>query len=150
MKIEISVPEVVNVFKEIQNQPQKIFEMVRLEVQQLVGRYLTDLMNAELTHFLGREPYERKEESSNYRNGSYGRGFTLKGIGEVSVKVPRDRKGEYQTQVIPRSRQYEDEIGKDLCVLFLGGVSTRTLAIMSQRLIGRKLSHTEISEYGAG
>ena len=75
MKIEISVPEVVNVFKEIQNQPQKIFEMVRLEVQQLVGRYLTDLMNAELTHFLGREPYERKEESSNYRNGSYGRGL---------------------------------------------------------------------------
>ena len=146
MKIEISVPEVVNVFKEIQNQPQKIFEMVRLEVRELVGHYLTDLMNAELTHFLGREPYERKGESPNYRNGSYDRGFTLKGIGEVAVKVPRDRKGDYQTQVIPRSQQYEDEIGKDLCVLFLGGVSTRTLAIMSQRLIGRKLSHTEISE----
>lgn len=150
MKIEISVPEVVNVFKEIQNQPQKIFEMVRLEVKEMVGRYLTEMMNAELTHFLGREPYERKGKSeetpANYRNGSYGRNFTIKGIGEVSVKVPRDRKAEYQTQVIPRSQQYEDEIGKDLCLLFLGGVSTRTLAIMSQRLIGRKLSHTEVSE----
>jgi len=30
-------------------------------------------------------------------------------------------------------------------VLFLGGASTRTLSILSQRLIGRKLSHTEIS-----
>jgi putative transposase len=30
--------------------------------------------------------------------------------------------------------------------MFLGGVSTRTLSIMSQRLIGRKLSHTEISQ----
>jgi len=145
MRIEVSVPEVVKVFKEIQNQPQKIFEMVRLEVQEIVGRYLTEMMNAELTHFLGREPYERKEETDNYRNGSYKRDFTLKGIGEVSVKVPRDRNGEYRTQVIPRSRQYEDEIGKDLCVLFLGGASTRTLSILSQRLIGRKLSHTEIS-----
>jgi len=145
MRIEISVPEVVNVFKEIQSQPQKIFEMVRKEVQEMVGRYLSEMMNAELTHFLGREPYERKEDNLNYRNGSYGRNFTLKGIGEVSVEVPRDRNGEYQTQVIPRSRQYEDEIGKDLCLLFLGGVSTRTLAIMSERLIGRKLSPTEIS-----
>jgi putative transposase len=145
MKIEISVPEVVKVFKEIQDQPQRIFEMVRFEVQEMVGRYLSEMMNAELTNFLGREPYERKREAANYRNGSYGRNFTLKGIGEVSVKVPRDRNGAYQTQVIPRSRQYEDEIGKDLCLLFLGGVSTRTLSIMSQRLIGRKLSPTEIS-----
>lgn len=147
MKIEVSVPEVVSVFKEIQEQPQKIFEMIRFEIQEVVGRYLTEMMNAELTHFLGREPYERKgSASANYRNGSYGRRFTLKGIGEVSAKVPRDRNGDYQTQVLPRSQQYEDEIGKDLCLIFLGGVSTRTLAIMSQRLIGRKLSHTEISE----
>ena len=111
MKIEISVPEVVNVFKEIQTQPQKIFEMIRLDVREMVGRYLTEMMNAELTHFLGRDPYERTdgEGDHNYRNGTYGRNFTVKGIGEVSVKVPRDRNGEYQTQVIPRSRQYEDE-----------------------------------------
>lgn len=146
MKIEISVPEVVTIFKEIQTQPEKIFDMLRLDVRKVVGRYLSEMMNAELTHFLGREPYERKDENSNYRNGSYARTFTLKGIGEVPIKVPRDRDGDYQTKVIPRSQQYENEIGKDLCLLFLGGVSTRTLSIMSQRLIGRKISHTEISQ----
>lgn len=109
------------------------------------------MMQAELTHFLGRDPYERKEcegegDSPNYRNGSYGRKFTIKSIGEVSVKVPRDRKGDYQPQVIPRSKQYENGIGRDLCLIFLGGVSTRTLSILSQRLIGRRLSHTEISQ----
>lgn len=146
MRIEISVPEVVSVFKEIQTQPEKVFEMIRLDVREMVGKYLSEMMNAELTHFLGRKPYERKEEETNYRNGSYGRSFTVKGIGEVSVKVPRDRKGEYETRVIPRSRQYEDEIRRDLCLMFLGGVSTRTLAVMSNRLIGRKISHTEISQ----
>ena len=32
----------------------------------------------------------------NYRNGGYNRRFTLKGIGEVVVNVPRDRKGKYK------------------------------------------------------
>jgi putative transposase len=112
----------------------------------MVGKYLSEIMNAELTHFLGRKPYERSEEETNYRNGSYGRNFTIKGVGEVSVKVPRDRNGEYETAVIPRSKQYEDEIRRDLCLMFLGGVSTRTLAVMSNRLIGRKISHTEVSQ----
>ena len=38
MKIAISVPEVVSLFKEIQGQPEKIFEMVRLNVQEMVGK----------------------------------------------------------------------------------------------------------------
>jgi putative transposase len=146
MKIEINVPEVVELFKEIQLEPRKIFDMVRLDVREMVGRYLSEMMSVELTEHLGREPYERKEENPNYRNGSYGRHFTMKGIGEISVKVPRDRKGEYRTRVIPRSQRYEDEIGKDLCLMFLAGVSTRTLSIMSQRLVGRKISPTEISQ----
>jgi len=42
-------------------------------------------------------------------------------------------------------RRYEDEIARDLSMMFLGGVSTRTLSILSHRLIGRKLSHAEIA-----
>ena len=152
MKIEISIPEVVGIFKEIQQNPEQIFEMIRLDVREMVGRYLSEMMNAELTDFLGREPYERKEADGaepgtpNDRNGFYERRFTLKGIGEVCAKVPRDRNGEYHTQVLPRSKQYEGEIAHDLCLMFLGGVSTRTLSMMMQRLIGRKISPTEISQ----
>ncbi len=144
MKVEISVPEVIQVFKEIQEQPEKILEMVRVEMPKAVGNYLSEMMRLEITRFLGRRPYERAEES-NHRNGSYARSFALKGIGAVAVKVPRDRKGAYQTQVIPRSKQYEDELRQDIAVLFLSGVSTRTLAMISQRLIGHRVSASEVS-----
>jgi putative transposase len=102
------------------------------------------MMNAELSHFLGREPYERSPGESNHRNGSYGRNFTLKGIGDVNVHVPRDRKGEFKTQVIPRSKQYEQEIARDLSLMFLAGISTRSLSMISYKLIGRffHLLHT--------
>ena len=149
MKLEVSVPELVEVFKEIQKQPEQIFEMIRLDVREIVGDYMTAMMNAELTHFLGREPYARSQGDVNHRNGSYDRAFTLKNLGEVEVKVPRDRKGEFTTQVIPRSKQYEAELSRDLSLMFLAGISTRSLSMISKRLIGRKISHTEISSANA-
>jgi len=146
MKMEITVTEVMGLINEIRQQPDSIFEMIRANVKENVGLYLSDLMETELTGFLGRDRYVRVEGENNHRNGSYGRKFTLKGIGQVGVKVPRDRSGEFATQVIPRSKQYEDALREDLCTMFLAGVSTRTLAMMSERLIGRKISPMEVSK----
>ena len=145
MKVEISVPEVVEIFKEIQEQPEKLFDMIRVEIRENVGEYLSKLMDMELTHFLGRERYEHGQGKVNHRNGSYGRNFTLKGIGGVQVEVPRDRKSQFSTQVIPRSKRYEDELRQDLSFMFLTGISTRSLSMISTRLIGRQISSTEVS-----
>jgi putative transposase len=146
MKMEITVTEACELINEIREQPESIFEMIRVQVQETVGSYLSTLMDMELTEFLGRSRYERCERGVDHRNGSYGRTFTLKGIGEVGVKVPRDRKGEFKTKVIPRSRQYEDALREDLSIMFLAGVSTRTLSLISERLIGRRISAGEVSK----
>ena len=145
MKVEISVHEVAEIFKEIQTQPEKIFNMMRLEIRESIGGYLSELMQVELSRFLGRDPYQRVKAEDNHRNGTYPRRFTMKGIGEVAVKIPRDRRGEFSTQVIPRSKQYEDELRQDVSLMFLMGMSTRTLSMMSERLIGRKISPAEVS-----
>ena len=146
MKMEITVTEALELINEIRKQPGNLFEMIRADVKQSVSRYMSELMDVELTDFLGRERYERVEGKCNHRNGSYPRKYTLKGIGEVSVRVPRDRNGEFETQVIPRSRQYEDALREDICVMFLSGVSTRTLSLISEKLIGRKICPSEVSK----
>ena len=146
MKLEISVTEAKEMINEIRQQPESLFEMVRADVKVVVGKYLSELMEKELTGFLGRDRYERSEAESNHRNGSYGRRFTLKGIGEVDVKVPRGRKAEFSSEVIPRSKQYEDALREDLCCMYLAGVSTRVLSLLSERLIGRRISPMEISK----
>jgi transposase-like protein len=106
--------------------------MIRFDVPETVGEYLSALIRAELTNFLGREPYERVAGKNNQRNGSYTRRFALKGIGNVKVHVLRDRKGKFTTGVIPRSKQYEEEISQELNLMCLW-------------LIGRDISPTEIS-----
>ena len=58
MKVGINVPEVVSIFKEVEEQPQKVFEMTRVDIRQSVGEYLSELMDMEPTCFLGRERYE--------------------------------------------------------------------------------------------
>lgn len=146
MNMEITVTEALELINAIRKQPNDLFEMIRADVKESVGRYMSELMETELTDFLGRKRYERIEGKSNHRNGSYARKYTLKGIGEVAVSIPRDRKGDFETQVIPRSKQYEDALREDLCVMFLSGVSTRTLSLISEKLIGRKICATEVSK----
>lgn len=146
MEIKVSVPEVMELIKGLQSNPSGIFEMIGMNVQKDVGTYLTNLMKAELTHCLGREEYERGGGEANHRNGSYCRAFCIKGIGEVEVRVPRDRNGEYQTQVLPRGKRYEERISEDLSIMYLTGISTRTLSLLSKRLIGRSISHAEVSQ----
>jgi putative transposase len=73
MKVEISVPEVVDIFKEIQERPEELFEMIRADIRQSVGDYLSSMMDVELTHFLGRGRYERKAVvRTNHPTGCWG------------------------------------------------------------------------------
>lgn len=145
MQINLSVTEFKELCKSIQKRPGKLFKMMRQEIRETTGQYLTELIQMELTDFLGRKPYERKRGNLNHRNGSYHRGFTLKGIGEVLVRMARDRKGKFQSMVLPRSKRYEEALRQDICVMYLTGISTRTLSMISEKLLGRRISAGEVS-----
>ncbi len=54
MELEITVNEIAEIFKGIQERPEQLFEMIRLDIREVVRNYLTVVMNAELTHFLGK------------------------------------------------------------------------------------------------
>ena len=140
MKFELTLTEFKEMFNTLQS-PHELLELLRVDFSTQVGIYLSKLMKAELSEHLGREPYERSGNPANHRNGFYQRKITLKGIGEVEPQVPRDRQGTYQTQVLPRSKRYEQAIAEDLSLMFLSGISTRSLALLSKRLIGRSISH---------
>lgn len=144
MELKVSVSEALALIKEIGNVPAKIFEYVGMSVQKEVGNFLSELMGKELSDHIGREKYERKEGNADYRNGSYTRTFCIKGIGDVEVRVPRDRNGDFHSQVLPRAQHYDDRITEDLAAMYLTGISTRTLSLLTRRLMGRSLSATEV------
>jgi hypothetical protein len=75
MRMELSVTEVVELINQVRDERESLFEMIRTNVQESVGKYLSTLMDMELTEFLGRQRYERSDNDSNHRNGSYPQGF---------------------------------------------------------------------------
>jgi len=119
--------------------------MVREDVSKAVGEYLSSLIRLELEAFLGRKPYERRDGDGNHRNGYYHRHFSLKRLGQVLVKVAPDRRGKFRSLVLPRSKRYEQELRQDICLMYLTGISTATLSLISEKLLGRKISAGEVS-----
>jgi putative transposase len=140
----------------VQNLPQikdQIFELMHLDIRKASAEYLEMLMNMELGIFLGRDRYERKNAvsttSRNYRNGFYQRTFAVKNLGELSLRIPRDRLGEYKTNVLPRYDRIDPQIKSDAVLMYFLGMSTRSLSLVSERLFGRKISHSLLSEHSA-
>jgi putative transposase len=140
----------------VQNLPQikdQIFELMQLDIRKASSEYLGMLMNMELALFLGRDRYERKGSvsttSRNYRNGFYQRTFAMKNIGDLSIRVPRDRLGEFKTNVLPKYDRIDSAIKSDAVLMYFLGMSTRSLSLISTRLFGRKISHSLLSQHSA-
>ena len=47
--------------------------------------------------------------------------------------------------MIPKSKRYEEAIRQEVSFLFLTGIGTRSLSMLSKRLIGVKISPSEVS-----
>ena len=50
---------------------------------------MDQMLQAEMTEFLGAAPGERVEGRGGYRSGSYGRGLITR-VGKIELRVPRD------------------------------------------------------------
>jgi putative transposase len=148
LKVQLSIPEMkaqMQAIQEMALDPVATLSSLVANLRSGFEQWLSDLMQAELVLHLGRDPYERRPGPTNHRNGYRSRQFTLKGLGTLQLRIPRDRDGGFRTRMVPERIQYDPRIEQDLQMLFLGGASTRTVELMSERLFGRRLSAGEVS-----
>ncbi|PAW06318.1 IS256 family transposase, partial [Lactobacillus helveticus] len=83
----------------------KINDLLRKELQQAVN----DLLEAELTAFLGYDPYARDGwNTGNSRNGTYFRKVDTQ-FGKIEIQVPRDRNGLFHQHTLPDYKQHKVE-----------------------------------------
>ena len=150
MKTDTNVPEVKAIFKEIMEAPEKMFDMFRIDMKQACERAVTELIKVELSGFLGRDKYQhftnpKLMSEKNYRNGSYSRKYTVKNIGTLDINVARDRLGKFESKLVNKYERYEKAIEKDIALMYLSGLSTRGISLISKTLLGRKISPSEVS-----
>jgi putative transposase len=146
IKAETNVPETSAIFKSLLEKPEKIFELMRFDFKAIAERTLCELLKVELSHHLGRSEYERTGSKSNHRNGYYDKKYTPKNIGELNLRIPRDRNGTFSSELVSKYNSYEKAIEKDVSLMFLSGMSTRSIELISPEIFGRKISHGEVSQ----
>jgi len=151
LQLSVNLPELRQMAKNIpQLGANGVMDLMKLDIKSQATDFINGLMDCEFELFLGRDKYERVSgveiSERHLRNGHYQRTLAVKGLGRLNVKVPRDRQGKYQTKVLEPYKRNEASIEEDVAVLYLLGQSTRSLALISERLLGTKISAGKVSE----
>ena len=117
LKVQVSIPELKSHALAIREMAMDPMTTLRSLAGDLRGRFedwMNELMQAELSIHVGRERYERTGSRSNHRNGARSRRITIKNLGTLELRVPRDREGTFQSAVVPEWIQYDPRIEQDL------------------------------------
>lgn len=108
--------------------------------------WINSLLEGERDEFLGRGRYKGLDaEHDNYRNGYRPRQLNFFGLGKLDLKVPRDRKGEFESAWLPERKGQDPETEAFLAEAFLAGLSTRDLARISEKHLGQKYDSKQVS-----
>lgn len=132
------MPYPLDIFR---NNNQKLFEIITTEIKASVSNTVNQLLQAEFDLFLG-----SAEQGVNKRNGFYEREFAIKNVGCVRVRVPRDRNRKFNSSIIPKNEQIDSRLKEDLAVLHLAGISNRTLAMVSKRILGVEVGKDTVNK----
>lgn len=106
---------------------------------------MEEAMEVELVEQLTAAKYRRTELRRGYRNGYRYRGL-LTELGPIErIRVPRDRDGQYRTEVLPRYQRRQSRVNRMVREMFLAGVSTRRVQEVIEPLLGYSVSAQTVS-----
>jgi putative transposase len=111
----------------------------------LFAKTMETMLEAELTDHLGYERYEAKgRNSGNSRNGHYSKKLRASS-GDTAIKVPRDRRGEFEPEILKRYAQNTNELEEKILGMYAKGMSVRDIREQLEELYGVDVSAQTIS-----
>lgn len=124
---------------------QAFHQHLRAEIRSAVQVVMEEVMREELTQFLGAQWGECGPERKGYRNGSYTRDLATS-CGKIEdLQVPRDREGQFHTQIFDRYSRYEEQVAEGLTQMFVNGTSTHKVGEVAEKLMGVAPSASAVS-----
>ena len=111
----------------------------------LVGQVLQRGLEVEMTDHLG---YERHDPagrgSGNSRNGHYPKTVATE-VGDVELRVPRDRKASFEPQTVPKGQRRLDGLAANVISLYAKGLTTGDIQAHLEEMYGAEVSRDTIS-----
>ena len=114
--------------------------------KEFVGEILENGLEAELDDELGYSKYDyRNKDTDNSRNGHSTK--TMKtSFGEVDIAVPRDRKGEFEPQLVRKQQtSLSGDIEEKILSMYAKGMTTRDIDAHIREIYGIEVSDSTVS-----
>jgi len=116
--------------------PDLLYRIVKQSIQQL--------LEAEMTTFLGAESRQRTSTRRGYRSGHRLRSLKTR-VGRIWVDLPCERSSQFKTQLFDRYQRSERAFLLALQEMYLQGVSTRRVQKITEALCSLPISASEVS-----
>ena len=114
-------------------------------VKELTGTLIQEMLEGELESELGYSKWDyRNKNTSNSRNG-YSEKTLKSSLGEIDLKVPRDRKGDFEPQLIKKYDTDISAIEDKILFLYSQGMSTRDIEKTINEIYGIDIDDTKVS-----
>lgn len=118
-------------------------------VQRLIKDVLENILEAEMDEHLGRDKYQRQNDiepsERNYRNG-YSQKNLRSSFGDVDLDIPRDRKSEFEPQIVKKYETVCNELDKKIISLYAKGMTTSDIQSEIEDLYGITISPSMVSK----
>jgi len=114
--------------------------------KETIAEFMENGLEAELEENLGYSRYDYKNKSTdNSRNGHSSK--TLRtSFGDVDISVPRDRKGEFEPQVLKKNQtSVSQDIEEKILSMYAKGMTTGDIETHIQDIYGIEVSDTTVS-----
>ena len=114
-------------------------------LKRLSGMMIEELLEAERDDHLGYGKYDtRNKETDNSRNG-YSPKTVRASQGEMELKIPRDRKGEFEPQVVKKHETDVSRIADMVVSMYAKGMTVRDIQSHLEDIYGADISPQTIS-----
>lgn len=105
-----------------------------------------EMLKAELEEHLGYEKHSKEgHNTGNSRNGFYSKKVKTESLGDMVLNIPRDRKGEYEPQLIPKGQRMSDKLEESIIGMYSRGMTTSDISQQVKEVYGVDVSEGTIS-----
>jgi putative transposase len=115
---------------------------------QVIRNTVQELLEAEITEFLGADPHERSLTRQGYRSGHRPRSLNTR-VGKLQFDLPCERSGKFPTRLFNHYQRSEQAFLLALQEMYLQGVSTRRVEKITEQLCSMPISASTVSRIAA-
>lgn len=115
-------------------------------LKEIFGPMFEAVLKSELNAHLGYASNSKEEKTTENRRNGYTDKKLKTSMGEVPIKVPRDRDGSFEPVVVPKNKRDVSDIENKVLAMYARGMSQRDISATIEDIYGFEISAEMISQ----